>query len=296
MEFFDFLFAGVAAFAIRVAPQIIRKTAEIIKNELKQIFPDSSRTYSQSRNTVNITADEISEVDNEIQERKESLKRGDNKVDKQRVEDLNHIKQRKYEEYQQAQGECIRHTYEQNPDKFAKSELVSGNENKLLYHTGLITLEKKCPTCGRSMRMQHKTVQYPKFSDFFWQCIGYYAGTQCKTISFKPSDIDLVNRTDIDELSVSNEILSTIASTKSTQKSIDERLSGHLGETDVDVLCPVHLTAMILKEKRGPSDMPLLDKYYLRCSHAGCSQTTKLKSWAQLAAYLNRKEGRGILI
>ena len=34
MEFFDFIFAGVAAFAIRVAPQIIRKTAEIIKNEV----------------------------------------------------------------------------------------------------------------------------------------------------------------------------------------------------------------------------------------------------------------------
>jgi len=296
MEFFDFLFAGVAAFAIKVVPQIVRNTADIIRKELKQIFPESSRTYLHSRNTVNVTAEEISEIDIEIQEREVSLRRGDNKADKQRIEDLNHEKQKKYEEYQEAQGQCIRNQYEQNPDKFAKSELVSGNENKLLYHTGLITLEKKCPSCGRLMRLQHKTVEEPNFSDFFWQCIGYYAGTQCRTISLRPSDIDLVNRTDIDELSVSNKILTTIASAESTQKSIDERLMGHLGETDVDVLCPVHLTAMKLRQKMGPTDMPLLDKYYLRCSHAGCSQTTKLKSWAQLAAYLNRKEGKGILI
>jgi hypothetical protein len=296
MEFFDFLFAGVAAFAIRVAPQIIKKTAEIIKNELKQIFPDSSRTYSQSRNTVNVTADEISEIDNEIQDREESLRRGDNKVDKQRIEDLNHEKQKKYEEYQKAQGQCVRHAYEQNPDKFAKSELVSGNENKLLYHTGLITLGKKCPLCGRPMRLNHKTVEEPNFSDFFWQCVGFYAGTQCKTISFRPTDIDMLNRNDIDEISVSNRVLTTIASTDSSQRNIEDRLKGHLGETDVDVACPIHLTPMEHREKKGPSDMPLLDKHHLRCTHAGCTQTTKLKSWAQLAAYLNRKEGRGILI
>jgi hypothetical protein len=296
MEFFDFLFAGVAAFAIRVAPQIIRKTAEIIKNELKQIFPDSTRTYSQSRNTVNVAAEEISEIDREIQEREESLKRSTNKSDTQKIEELTQEKQKLYQDYQNAQGECLKHTYEQNQDKFAKSELINGNENKLLYHTGLITLGKKCPLCGRPMRLNHKTVEDPKFSDFFWQCVGFYAGTQCKTISFRPTDIDMLNRNDIDELSVSNRVLTTIASTDSSQRSIEDRLNGHLGETDVDVVCPIHLTPMEHREKKGPSDMPLLDKHHLRCTHAGCTQTTKLKSWAQLAAYLNRKEGRGILI
>lgn len=296
MEFFDFLFAGVAAFAIKVAPQIISSTVETIKKELKEIFPELSRTYSQAKRTVNVTAEEISEIDKEIQEREDSFRRSGNKTDEQIIQDLNNEKNQKYEKYQEAQGQCIRNQYEQNPDKFAKSILERGNENKLLYHTGLITLEKKCPQCARSMRLQHRTVKNPTFNDFFWQCTGYYAGTECKTISFRPSDIDLINRTDIEELKVDNQTLTTIASTESEQQRTDRRMKEHLGNTDVDVVCPVHLTAMELREKRGPDNMPLLDRYHLRCTHRGCSQTTKLKSWAQLAAYLNRKEGKGILI
>jgi hypothetical protein len=294
MEFFDFLFAGIAAFAIKVAPQIIRNTTDIIKNELRQIFPELSRTYSESRKTAVATAEEISEIDKEIQEREHSLSRGENPADRQKIDDLHWKKQKKYEEYQEAQGECVRNQYEQDPNRFVKSELVEGNENRLLYHTGLIALEKKCPSCGRLMRLQHKTVDNPGFSDFFWQCTGYYAGTRCKTDSFKPSDINLINRNDINELTVDNQTLTSIA--KSEQESIDRRLGSHLGEKDVDVICPVHLTAMKLQRKQGPDDMPLLDKYHLRCTHDGCSQTTKLKSFPQLAAYLNRAEGKGIVI
>jgi hypothetical protein len=42
--------------------------------------------------------------------------------------------------------------------------------------------------------------------------------------------------------------------------------------------------------------MPLLDKYHLRCQNPECSQTTKLKSFPQLAAFLRRKDGDGILV
>jgi hypothetical protein len=296
MEFFDFLFAGVTAFAIKVAPKIIRSTVETIKSELREIFPELSKTYSQAKQTVNATAEEISEIDREIQEREDSFRRTGSKTDEQTIQDLNNEKNKKYEKYQEAQGQCIRNQYEQNPDNFAKSILDRGNENRLLYHTGLITLKKMCPSCARSMRLQHKTVENPTFNDFFWQFTGYYAGTDCKTISFRPSDIDLINRTDIEELKVDNQTLTTIASTESGQQRIDRRMKEHLGNTDVDVVCPVHLTAMELREKRGPDNMPLLDRYHLRCTHTGCSQTTKLKSWAQLAAYLNRQEGEGILI
>jgi hypothetical protein len=294
MEFFDFLFAGVAAFAIKVVPKIIRNTAEIIMDELRQIFPEQSRTYQESRKTVLVTAEEISEIDKEIQDREDSLSKGDNKADRQKIDELNREKKEAHEKYQEAQGQCIRNQYEEDPNKFEKSELVKGNENRLLYHTGLIQLKKKCPSCGSVMRLMHKTVDNPGFSDFFWQCTGYYAGTRCKTDSFKPSDINLINRNDINELTVDNQTLTSIA--KSEQESIDRRLGSHLGEKDVDVICPVHLTAMKLQRKQGPDDMPLLDKYHLRCTHDGCSQTTKLKSFPQLAAYLNRAEGKGIVI
>ncbi|WP_157871854.1 hypothetical protein [Gloeothece verrucosa] len=51
---------------------------------------------------------------------------------------------------------------------------------------------------------------------------------------------------------------------------------------------------MVLREKYGHGDVAL-DMYYLACPHPGCGQTVKLKSAAQLAAFLRRKEGRGIV-
>jgi phage FluMu protein Com len=298
MEFFEFLFAGVVAFAIKVVPKIIRNTAEIIMDELRQIFPEQSRTYQESRKTVRVTAEEISEIDKEIQDREDSLSKGDNKADRQKIDELNREKKEAHEKYQEAQGQCIRNQYEEDPNKFEKSELVKGNENRLLYHTGLIQLKKKCPSCGSVMRLMHKTVENPNYSHFFWQCTGYYAGNKCKTLSFRPSDIDLLNRNDINELMVDNQTITRIA--KKEKENIEKRLKSHLEEKDVDVICPVHLTAMTLREKQRPDDMPLdmplLDKYHLKCTHKDCSQTTKLKSFPQLAAYLNRAEGKGILI
>lgn len=295
MEFFNFIIAGVTALAIKVAPKVAAYAISVIKDELRTIFPDLSRSHSQARQEVSVTAEEISDIDNEISEREESFERSPNAIDKQAIEELEIKKQEKYKEYQAAQGESVKQDIAENPDKFSESRLREGNENKLLYHTGLITLQKKCPSCGRSMRLQHRTLDDPKFSDFFWQCVGYYAGSRCRTISFNPRDIDLFHRSDIDEIEIDNKDLVTIASEREIQKDIDNRMRGHLGKVDVDVICPVHLTAMELRKKISTSEIALLDKYHLRCKNPKCSQTTKLKSYAQFAAYLRRTEGRGIL-
>lgn len=38
MEFFDFIFAGVTALAIKVVPEIVSHTVGVIKRELNNIF------------------------------------------------------------------------------------------------------------------------------------------------------------------------------------------------------------------------------------------------------------------
>jgi hypothetical protein len=148
------------------------------------------------------------------------------------------------------------------------------------------------------MRLQHKTVPEPGFSDFFWQCTGFYSvDDQCRnTISFRPADISLVHKSGIPEIEIENTDLVTIASEDSVLQSTDRRIKAHIGDADADVLCPLHLTPMRLRQKRGPGNMPLLDKYHLRCQNPECSQTTKLKSFPQLAAFLRRKDGDGILV
>lgn len=293
MEFFDFIFAGVTALAIKVLPELASHTVAVIKKELNNIFPGIYKTYSEARQAVDTKAEELSDIDKEITERKNSVKRRENIQDRQEIEELERKRQEAYKGYQEAQGESAQKEVDENPENFQETKLQEGNENKLLYHTGLITLKKTCPNCGRAMRLQHKTIENPRFSDFFWQCTGYYAGTTCKTYSFKPKDIDLFHRKDIAEINLENDDLITIA--KDEEKRTEKRMGGHVGEVDVDILCPVHFIPMQHRKKRDSEDLPLLDRHYLRCPNPNCSQTTKLKSYPQLAAYLRRKEGMGII-
>ncbi len=293
MDFFEFIFAGVTALAIKVVPEIVSHAVGVIKRELNNIFPGISRTYLQARKAVDITAEELSDIDIEITKREQSVRQSENTTDRQKIEDLEVRRQEKYKEYLAAQGESAQQEVNENPEQFHESKLQLGFENKLLYHTGLITLEKKCPDCGRAMRLQHKSVDNPNYNDFFWQCVGYYEGEKCKAFSFKSNDLNLFHKQDIDEINMSNDDLNTIA--KDEEKNIEDKLNTQLGRVDNDILCPVHLVAMEHKKKYNSENLPLLDRHYLRCPNPNCSQTTKLKSYAQVAAYLRRKEGKGIL-
>ena len=63
---FDFIIAGVTALALKVAPKIAAYSISLIKDELDALFPDFRRSYAQTRKTVNVTAEELSEIDKEI--------------------------------------------------------------------------------------------------------------------------------------------------------------------------------------------------------------------------------------
>jgi len=293
MDFFEFIFAGVTALAIKVVPEIVSHAVGVIKRELNNIFPGISRTYSQARKAVDITAEELSDIDIEITKREQSVRQSENSTDRQKIHDLEVRRQEKYKEYLAAQGESAQQEVNESPEQFYESKLQLGFENKLLYHTGLITLEKKCPDCGRAMRLQHKSVENPNYNDFFWQCVGYYEGKMCRTFSFNSNDINLFHKKDIVEINISNDDLNIFA--KDEEKNIEDKLNTQLGRVDNDILCPVHLVAMKHKKKYNSENLPYLDRHYLRCPNPNCSQTTKLKSYAQIAAYLRRKEGKGIL-
>lgn len=184
------------------------------------------------------------------------------------------------------------------PDLFETSNLTPGQEHQLQYHLGLVVLEKTCPACGFPMKLQQKNVDEPSFNDFFWQCTRYYINDnrkKCPGQNFTARDVKLLYKSDVPELQIDKADLTTIASEQSIQKSTIQRMNGHLGQGDEDIVCPVHFVPMILREKSNGADGPLLDRYNLRCAHFQCTQTTKLKSFAQLASYLRRKDGAGII-
>lgn len=292
------LFGGLFAFAMQVTTKIVHSSIQIIRDELGLGKQPVFRNPSSYRASIEASASNLQEIDAEITGRQRSIASRPNAADQSAIDDLLEQKNRAYTEYKDLQQSAAQAELTESPDSFSQSSLVKGAENKLLYHTGLITLKKNCPKCNKPMRLQHKTVPEPGFSDFFWQCTGFYsADDQCRnTISFRPADISLVHKSGIPEIEIENTDLVTIASEDSVLQSTDRRIKAHIGDADADVLCPLHLTPMRLRQKRGPDNMPLLDKYHLRCQNPECSQTTKLKSFPQLAAFLRRKDGDGILV
>jgi hypothetical protein len=285
------IFGGIFSFAVRIGARLLDAAVAIFRDELGVSSRNVGRTFIES------SANRLHDIAGEISERQRSLQRHPNSADANALADLEIQRDIGLLEYQEAQQNAATAELSSKPSEFTQSQLQPGGENKLLYHIGLVTLKKGCPTCNRPMKLQHKTVTSPTFSDFFWQCTGYYDSlNHCKrTESFRPSDLALLHKADIPEIAIDNADLITIASDKSIQAATDRRIAAHLGSNDIDVLCPIHASPMVLREKNGPDDMPLLDKYHLRCTQFSCSQTTKLKSFPQLAAFLRRKEGSGIL-
>lgn len=283
------LFGGIFSFAMRVVSRVVEKVVEIVKEELGLSSTNFGRSFIDS------SARKLGDIAGEISGRERSYAQRPNPSDANALEDLKVQQAKAISEYQQAQQQTAASELQSAPETFTESTLEPGGENKLLYHVGLVTLKKLCPACNRSMKLQHRTVESPQFTDFFWQCTGFYGGFCQRTEKFRATDLTFLHKSDIPEISIDNADLTIIASDTSTQKSTARRLTGHLGQADLDILCPVHASPMVLREKHGPDDMPLLDKYHLRCPLHPCSQTTKLKSYPQLASFLRRKEGAGIL-
>lgn len=289
----DALFGGIVSFVIKVAKPVAQAVIRAVLGELNITSSSMPSPRALSHTTR--------ELDQEISDRERAAALSGRPMSQREADLVAELSRKKAEAFSQYEASKKAEAAEQlkrESDKFDTSLLSPGAEHKLQYHLGLVVLEKRCPTCGFPMKLQHKTVPDPTFADFFWQCTRFYVDdgrAPCRGAQFSARDINLLHRADTPELEIPKKDLVTIASEKSVQSDVVSRMRGHVGKPDEDVVCPVHLVPMILKEKANSSGGPLLDRYHLRCPHFQCSQTTKLKSYPQLAAYLRRQEGSGIL-
>lgn len=223
-------------------------------------------------------------------------------ADRERAQELATERQAIFDEYQETKASATAKELETNPEQFKSTDITERTTNLLQYHMGPAVLKKKCG-CGWPMVLQHRNVPEPGFNDFFWQCSRYYAKdgrAKCKNAPFVATDLTLLHKAGIPEIEVPNKDLQLIADQKPVQQSIIARVADHLNQEDTDVPCPVHLVPMILRQKRNHNGH-VLDMFFLSCSHLAkdtqlrCGHTVKLKSYAQLAAYLRRSESTGIL-
>jgi ssDNA-binding Zn-finger/Zn-ribbon topoisomerase 1 len=181
-------------------------------------------------------------------------------------------------------------------------QIDSQTPHILAWHTGQLVLKKRCNKCGRPMFIQHRQrindAELLGIKDFFWSCIGYYntGNAKCNGLEWLTTkDMSLLHNKNINEFQVTNQELTLICNQKSIQRNINSRIIQHIKEHDEHILCPIHHTPMILREKYNHNDNTL-DRYFLGCTnYPSCTQIVKLKSWSQLAGYLHRTEGAGIL-
>ena len=195
-----------------------------------------------------------------------------------------------------------------------KVEVDLDTSHVLQYNAFADTLGKKCPMCGRHMKLQwQRDVAVAGPNDFYWGCTGWYVkqgqGQGQKpacthTERLQRNDYGLMTDTSAPEFSLTAAEFGDILSDVGTQEIITTRvqdLQSDLSKRKQGVelvSCPVHGEHMVLRKKGNPSG--LLDMYFLACprwqpNNQGCSFIEKLKSGSQLAALLKSETGKGIL-
>jgi hypothetical protein len=285
--------------AIKIVGETVRKWGESVLSKY-QTSSQSPKSSSHHNNSQTIIQDlEVIDVEFTELENKSIKDGGLPKKSQDRVEELVFYREQKFLALQEAKKVESAIDHLQNPDDYESTSLDNEQVHILQYQMGQVVLEKRCPNCGKPMQLQSRTKLNGNLyllNDFFWQCVGYYNETfKCKTtVSFKQQDTCLLYKVTIPELQIPNSDFNLIYSSKSVQNSVTDRVREHKGNKDKEILCSIHHVPMVLREKKQHSGVAL-DMFFLACPHYNCGQMVKLKSPAQLAAFLRRREGKGII-
>jgi len=289
--------------------EIIRSWTDSRNRNQNNAANKNERTSRSSRTKSQEVKQDLKTVDVEVVDLERREKR-DGRVstkDQERKQELELLRTEKFKEFLDRKSAEFADEQSAKPEEYETSIINNEKVHILQFHMGQFGLEKRC-SCGQPMILQCKTridgSPY-QLNDFFWSCVTYYNQfiPNCRpSQKFTAKDLGLLHKSDIPEFQLSNQDLSTIFHQPSVEIAVIKRVKSHLQEKDDDILCPVHYLPMILREKKEHKGAAL-DMFYLACPHnpdaknyfAGCQQKVKLKSPAQLAAYLQRSENRGIL-
>ncbi|NMG14226.1 hypothetical protein [Aromatoleum bremense] len=188
---------------------------------------------------------------------------------------------------------------------------ISDRTTHLLQSTvGQTLYGKKCPKCGWPMQLQwNRRLEAIGAHDMGWGCTGWYwtrngVGHRCEHWeSLAPQDYDVFARarrpefSDLTPAQFSGLVLghSDQVITRMDDVRNDKALRGNVEA----YRCPVHGEPMVLRKKNQHLGR-LMDMYFLGCPRwkmdgHGCEYMVKLKSPAQLHAYLEASTGEGVI-
>jgi hypothetical protein len=318
MGFFANVFGAVVS-AVSTIIDVVSKTAVTIVDEAVKAVDRYRRDADRRKRPPaerrrEEAADELRDVNDELISITE--KRGTGRQlssdERRRAEYLYGRRDELKREIEEADEELAVKEIADESEAFEKMIVGNNTAHVLQGQIGITMFGKTCPDCGRPMLVQWpRSVDTAKVTDFGWGCSGWYergpgtGSSACsKWIPFAPNDLSLFARTDAPEFQIGSRELTDLVLLPGPQETIRERMNDLTGsakpsrEGVEEYRCPTHGEALMLRKKREAKG--LLDQYFLGCprwrpENQGCGYVVKLKSAAQLAMFLKRETGTGIL-
>ncbi len=304
LKFLDSILPGSGAIIKTAVRAVQRGVASLVQSLRDDWAEATSSQRGTSRPSEEIRHD-IKETDGEITDLEKKLRRDGqlNRSDKEELEELRRQAMDLAEEHQQARSEETTSEILQEKTEASATSLSQDYLHILDWSRGPAVRMKPCPKCRAPMYLNRRNQpQNAIFTikDYFWACTNFYIpeGTpgRCNgTLAFSDQDFGLLHKAGIPELEINRDHFTLITSQRPALKVIEKRMSQAIGAQDIDVNCPIHGLPLVLQEKQTAEEGNILDYYYLKCPHIGCGQTRKLKDAAQLASFLTRITGEGIL-
>jgi hypothetical protein len=304
LKFLDSILPGSGAIIKTAVRAVQRGVASLVQSLRDDWAKVTSSQGATTRPSEEIRHD-INETDGEITDLERKLRRDGqlNRSDEEELEGLRRQAMDLAEEHQQARSEETTSEILQETSEASATSLSQDYLHILDWSRGPAVRMKPCPKCRAPMylnrRNQPQTAIFT-MKDYFWACTNFYIpegtpGRCTGTLSFSDQDFGLLHKAGIPELEITRDHFTLITSQKPALKVIEKRMSQVIGAQDIDVNCPIHGLPLVLQEKQTAEEGNILDYYYLKCPHIGCGQKRKLKDAAQLASFLTRVTGEGIL-
>ncbi|MBU0593855.1 MAG: hypothetical protein KKH74_08985 [Gammaproteobacteria bacterium] len=304
------VFAAVADVAITGAGVLFRAAKKIVDAAVPRIqaaIAAAKDTWNQAR-AQRSDADiggELQEINDHLEKLKRQYERT-GKFDHDLVERLKARRRELKGELRESDEFTAASDIAENEAEYDSFVIDDDRTHIIEAAMGQTVYNKPCPICSGPMRLQWKGgLSVTSTSDLGWGCTRWYWKKNGAHVcnhweKLHPDDFQIfakANRPEFTELTASQFSGMVLAH----QPEVIDRMEIVRKDNQINSVtayrCPGHGESLVLR-KKIKHDGTLLDMYYLRCPRwdgdMGCQYMVKLKSPAQLHAFLNASTGKGV--
>lgn len=296
-------FSGAGA-AFRVAKSFVNAAIPRIQAAIAAV----KDTWNQARNQRSDTdiSGELRDINEHLSRLKQQYERT-GEVDADLVERLKARRRELRGELRESDEFTAASDIAENEKEYDSFVIDDDSTHIIEAAMGQTVYNKPCPKCKWPMRLQWKRgLTVTSTTDLGWACTHWYwnnngAQTCNHWEKLHPDDFQIfakANRPEFTELTATQFSGMVLAH----QPEVIDRMEIVRKDEQLNSVtayrCPGHGESLVLRKKKH-HDGTLLDMYHLRCPryegmNLGCQYMVKLKSPAQLHAFLSASTGQGV--